>query len=252
MTIKSTIIIISTLLIGFALGVLSTGRFVQSQVNNLQQLRDAPMKKLMETIQPNEAQQQQLEPILEKYAADIKQLNRQHKENIQQTIDSLLTTIKPILTTEQLTRIETQRQKLREREKQGALPPFKRGFFRQMKKQGLPDSLSGLPQRKPVKRTDTDSTSWRQKMQQRPAAPPEKVKEIIRKKKQGIPLSTEDSMQLREFREQQRQKRVWGNANDSLALPRNRFNKRPRPLLPNDSLPELPRKRLHPQGPPPR
>ncbi|OWY20656.1 hypothetical protein C7N43_00200 [Sphingobacteriales bacterium UPWRP_1] len=264
MNIKSTAILLLTLLIGFVLGVLSTGRFVQSQVSNLQQLRETPMQKLMETIAPTEEQRQQLEPVLQKYASEIKELNLQHKEILQETIDSLLSEIQPVLNGEQLNRIETRRKIMQERQKQGTLPPFNRWFMRQPFKKpppqkpnaaGKADTLPLLPPQQelgnPPVPAAKDSARWQQKMQQRRqnhyfTPPPDSIKEIIWKKRQGETLTAKDSATLRQFRQQQREKR-FSNSNtpDSLPPPPPHFKNRPRPFAPNDSAGVPPPGRKH-------
>lgn len=266
MNVKSTAILIVTMLIGFVLGVLSTGRFVQSQVSNLQQLREAPMQKLMETIAPTEEQRQQLEPVLEKYASEIKELNLQHKEILQETLDSLLSEIQPVLNNDQVSRIETRRKIMQEREKQGTLPPFNRWFMRRQFKKPPPqqpnatgntDSLPPPPQQqqqkweKPPLPTAADSARWQQKMQQRRqntpfAIPPDSIKEIIWKKRQGLPLTAQDSANFKQYRQQQREKRLSGNTEDSLLPPPHKqFNNRPRPFAPNDSMGGMPPPQQH-------
>jgi len=260
MNIKSTAILLLTLLIGFVLGVLSTGRFVQSQVSNLQQLREAPMQRLLETIAPTNEQRLQLEPVIEKYASEIKELNLQHKEILQETIDSLLSEIQPVLSSEQLNRLETRRKIMQEREKQGTLPPFNRWFMRRPFKKTSPQmpDVAGKadtvpPQQKlgnPPLPTAADSARWQHKMQQRRqnpyfTPPPDSIKEIIWKKRQGETLTAKDSATLRQFRQQQRQKRLSGNnAADSLPPPPKYFKNRPRPFAPSDSA------GLPPHGPP--
>lgn len=257
MNIKSTAILLFTLLIGFMLGVLSTGRFVQSQVSNMQQLREAPMQKLLETINPTEEQRQQLDPVLEKYASEIIELNLQHKEILQETIDSLLSEIQPVLDNDQLNRIETRRKIMQERQKQGTLPPFNPWFMRRPFKKPPPQMPNAAgkadtvaPQQKlgnPPLPSATDSAQGQQKMQRRRqnpyfTPPPDSIKEIIWKKRQGETLTEKDSATLRQFRQQQREK--WYQ-NDSLPPPPKYFKNRPRPFAPSDSA------SLPPHGPPP-
>lgn len=123
MTFKSIAILFLTLLIGFVLGVLSAGRLVESRVNNLQQLRESPLKQFVQTLQPDAEQEHQISPVLQKYEEEIKALHQETRLLVRATIDSMLNEIDPMLNEAQKNRITQKRLQSKERESKG-LPPL--------------------------------------------------------------------------------------------------------------------------------
>lgn len=233
MNIKSTAIIILTLLIGFALGALSTGRLVESQVHHLQQLRETPMRDIIGTIEPDEQQQQILAPTIEKYQSELLALNQEHRLLVRSTVDSMLAEIDTLLNSEQKARIAQRRQLIREREKKGLPPPpppFRlwrpRHEFVLPPKSTSTDSLTTQDSLPPLRRPGLrkfpprpallDSVQWRKHLQERLQTPPDTntLRQLRLKKKQGIPFTAQDSAQWQIIRRHQRLHRAFGN--DSL------------------------------------
>ena len=233
MNIKSTAIIILTLLIGFALGALSTGRLVESQVHHLQQMRETPMHDLIGTIEPEEAQLQTLAPAIEKYQTELITLNRENRLLIRTTVDAFLGEIDSLLTGEQKERLAERRKLIREREKKGLPPPpppFRlwrpRREFELPPKSSSTDSLTTQDSLPPLRRpglrkfpprpAPLDSVQWRKHLQERLQTPPDTntMRQLRFKKKQGIPFTAQDSAQWQIIRRHQRLHRAFGN--DSL------------------------------------
>jgi len=245
MNLKSTAIIILTLLIGFVLGALSTGRFVESQVHHLQQLRESPMRDIIGTIEPDEEQMKILEPSIEKYQSEILAINQEHRLLIRSTVDSMLHEIDTLLNETQREKIAKRRQQIKDREKKGLPPPpppfklWKRHRIMNSPLSPKPnDSLPGIDSipdfrpgkhRMPPRPMPLDSAKFRKHIHERLQTPPDtgKLRELHQKRKQGIPFTAEDSVQWQLIRRHIRLHRLYGN--DSLhQMPPPPLRNRPR------------------------
>lgn len=116
--IKSVVILLITLLLGVALGVLGTGILVQQKVNDLKYSYQAPEKRLMEFIEPTNEQREQLQPILDELRQQIRSERNKHRDNIEQIRQSAFLKLQPILTDRQYQRLQQRHQQLEQRREQ--------------------------------------------------------------------------------------------------------------------------------------
>ena len=104
---KPVWITIITLIIGFVLGFLASGRFYHERVRKFERMRmEAGFKeRFYERIQPDETQKEKLEPILEEFFVKM----GEHRKGIGRLMDSLHQEMRPILTEEQKQRLREMR-----------------------------------------------------------------------------------------------------------------------------------------------
>jgi len=125
--IKTSIIILITLLIGVVTGVLIDRTIMRNQF----QQKFAGMRRpqgmilmLERIIKPDESQYQELREILKRYSQKLHQIGEMSRLEMNTVMDSLKTELDPILTDEQKDRLQSRIERLRSG--RGTGPPFGR------------------------------------------------------------------------------------------------------------------------------
>ena len=111
-------LLLLTLFIGMALGAAITGRIVQSRLANYNNFfSDSGFAQtLMDTIEPeSEAQREELLPILEETGRNIKETRENARTEILLHNRKLEAELSPLLSKEQANRLQSLREKLRNR-----------------------------------------------------------------------------------------------------------------------------------------
>ncbi|NOY61167.1 MAG: hypothetical protein GXO75_19835 [Calditrichaeota bacterium] len=124
---KTTVIILTTLLIGFVLGFLFGNlQHRAQQYKRFSRFREhRGFLDLNERIiHPSPEQKKVVAKILEKYHKKFLQLNRRNFQSISTLLDSMYTELKPHLTKEQIQRLEKRRKMLKRRKE--FMPPGER------------------------------------------------------------------------------------------------------------------------------
>ncbi|MBK6610152.1 MAG: hypothetical protein IPI59_03365 [Sphingobacteriales bacterium] len=107
MKLRSLLVVLMAILVGFALGVFVAGRFLQAQVNEVVGLDENSSlpRKLAETLQLSPQQAEQVKPLAKTHHKAVRQMRRTFIQQREARFDSLMLQLQPILT-------ETQQQKL--------------------------------------------------------------------------------------------------------------------------------------------
>ena len=115
---KPVWITVITLIIGFILGFLASGRFYSNRMQKFERIRmeEGFKARFYERIQPDEIQKEQLDPILKEFFVKM----GQHRREIGQLMDSLHQEMSPILTEEQKQTLK----EMRPRRRRGGKPHF--------------------------------------------------------------------------------------------------------------------------------
>jgi len=105
--IKSTIIIITVLLLGILLGSLSVRFFIHQRISDFQGMhKKAGFVHFMErVIDPDKAQAEEVRKILQTHFDHFSQLGERHRREVKALMDSLKTELEPYLTPDQLERL---------------------------------------------------------------------------------------------------------------------------------------------------
>lgn len=126
-------IIVGTLVIGIAIGALSTGAILNQRVETLQALREDPgfMFFLERVIEPtDEAQREKIRVVLQEAAEKRKELRRSMIEEHRSLFVDIREELDQILTAEQKMKLRTfmeQEMKQRGRRREGGAPGIRRG-----------------------------------------------------------------------------------------------------------------------------
>lgn len=120
------IILLITLLIGFGIGFLSHGIFVQQQLRPLVEGRSPEkLKERLAWVMGLDAQQQQAtDSLVTRRLRNMRELMKSHGQEMRSEADSLFEEMKPYLKPEQMENLERTRQRLR---RFLMPPPFARG-----------------------------------------------------------------------------------------------------------------------------
>lgn len=129
---KSSIIIIVTLLIGVLLGVIISGPFIHSRFED----RLARMKtahgfadRLAHIIEPDSTQRKAVEEILSQHSQMIHAIMDRSRDQIAAVTDSMLADLDTVLTDEQKKRLDEHFRSLREGIPHHDKPHFRRGRY---------------------------------------------------------------------------------------------------------------------------
>ncbi|MEO0340101.1 MAG: hypothetical protein AAF242_12905 [Bacteroidota bacterium] len=117
-TLKTILAIIGLILIGFVGGFITHRQMIKKEVTKVRQLGEAPffLRHLMDVVDPTEEQRLELQPILREHAKAMGEHMRENRDQRQTLIKELEEKIHPILTEEQIERLE----RFNERFKRGA------------------------------------------------------------------------------------------------------------------------------------
>ena len=112
---KSSLILVFTLLIGIALGVLIDRTLIhQSFVKRMERMQSpgAFMSNFERLIEPNEDQFNHVKKIVEKYSQRLFEQSQNTRQEMTAIMDSLKAELEPILTSEQKERLEQRFQRV--------------------------------------------------------------------------------------------------------------------------------------------
>ena len=128
------VILLATLCIGIAVGVLGSRLYIEHRVQKFRNIRGEQMFGgiMEEIIQPTPEQADTLKSIFAKYQKSMRQMNTQFRRQTVAILDSLHDEITPLLTKEQLKRLEERRMNpgFRPPFEGRPMPPFGNGLFR--------------------------------------------------------------------------------------------------------------------------
>lgn len=148
---RSIIIIVATLILGFILGMLTSAEIRHQKLKPIsfflseERFRDG----VFSVINPDEAQKEKLEKLIEEYSNRNRELQSDFRKNLDDFMTDLWKDMEPILTPEQV-------EKLLEMEKKRA------EFYRQSRGRH-PDSTKGGPEyRNRMRQPGDSSRMWQQ------------------------------------------------------------------------------------------
>lgn len=127
--VKSALIIIGTLVIGMILGGLISG-MIRHQMHG--KMADGPRgdrfeRMMNRIIQPDESQAARLQIVMDRYAPKFSDQHRRHSDEMRKLVDSLNVELEPILTEEQINRLQKWKKRFsrrfRERGQRPGPPP---------------------------------------------------------------------------------------------------------------------------------
>ena len=108
--VKTLIILLSTLVIGVAVGALASGALRDRREHEIHRMppHHRFLRSMHEIIQPTEGQADALDNILDRRSKQLSELNERHQSEVFAIMDSMRTELASVLTDEQRTRLETQ------------------------------------------------------------------------------------------------------------------------------------------------
>lgn len=116
MKLKPLILIFTTLLIGFFIGFLTSAQLRHKRMNPVRiysserRFREDAYR----IFEPDEEQMVKLDPIIRKYGKASSELQREYRKNFESIMENYFQEVKPLLTQEQLDRINSMEQRRRE------------------------------------------------------------------------------------------------------------------------------------------
>lgn len=116
MKLKPILFIFITLLIGFFIGFLTSAQLRHKRMKPVRvysserRFRDDAYR----FLEPDEAQMEKLDPVIRKYGKASSDLQREFRKNFENLMENYTREIKPLLTQEQLDRINSMEQRRRE------------------------------------------------------------------------------------------------------------------------------------------
>jgi hypothetical protein len=112
---KSIIIIVATLLIGFAIGFLTNAQITRQRLDTFvnQGSYNFFRYRMIQGIDPDAQQAKQIEPILEKYAALADENIMQSRQNMQDSHQAMIDELRPYLTDQQIEWVQNAHQNFR-------------------------------------------------------------------------------------------------------------------------------------------
>lgn len=106
---KSVLILLATLLLGALLGAVLTGWWVQQRTDRIRALRTADgfVERVVRQVEPTSAAQRDSVQVIARNRADqLQRLRGAHRADTRAVLDSLRQDLQPVLTEEQITRLE--------------------------------------------------------------------------------------------------------------------------------------------------
>lgn len=116
-TLKYSLIIISLLIIGFVIGFLVNGRLTHNKMKKVRSVNTEQgfNHEFMRIIKPTPEQTAELKPILKKFASRNHSIMADFRENQKLLFKDLRTEIDPLLTDEQIDRLECSKKRWHKR-----------------------------------------------------------------------------------------------------------------------------------------
>ena len=112
---RNTLIIIGTLILGFAIGFLVNGWLTRIRIDNMRQdfAQRGMQRQIMRIIQPDAAQMKELQPIFDKYNTIRLENMESHFEQQRKIFNEFKSEIKPCLRKDQLMKLDSFQQNMR-------------------------------------------------------------------------------------------------------------------------------------------
>lgn len=122
---KNSLILTGTLIIGIVLGVLISGRVMQSKMANFRNFytEQGFSRQLMNVIRPNEEQRKQLEPVFREQAKRNHELFIQCRENHHRLMEQFRQELNLYLTADQMKRLDRMERRMRKNRPENFQPP---------------------------------------------------------------------------------------------------------------------------------
>lgn len=118
MNVKSSAIIVVTLLVGMLIGFFVAGRLADKRIKHLEEIsRDHRKegKKLAERLQLTENQRDSLRPIMQEHLKAKHELMSEHRKEMDSLRDEMFSSIRPKLNQEQLNRLDRMKKRAERR-----------------------------------------------------------------------------------------------------------------------------------------
>jgi len=114
---KFTGIIIGTLIIGFVIGFLTNGRLVKSRIDKMQSFytEKGADRAFIRVLDPTPEQMEKIRPILRHHAQQNRELLGHHRSEQQALFLELEDELRPLLTDEQMERLEVLKNRWQQR-----------------------------------------------------------------------------------------------------------------------------------------
>lgn len=106
---KSVLLLVATLAIGVVLGAVSNAWLAQQRFERIREMRQSGgfERMLIETIQPtSDDQRVRIDSVVGRSAQRMRSLRRSHRHDVRRVVDSMRTALAPILTDEQMDRLD--------------------------------------------------------------------------------------------------------------------------------------------------
>lgn len=123
-SIKGIITIVGLLALGFVGGFFTHRQVTIRQVQKVREIGQAPgfQRHLLDFLEPNAEQRKQLEPIIGRYAEQMGEQWREHRQERRVLVESMHQEIKPLLTGEQIQKLEDFSKRFRGRRDRNGKP----------------------------------------------------------------------------------------------------------------------------------
>jgi len=108
MKLKSIIIILATLIIGFVIGFLTNGQITKKKIQSFVRMGTSEgfKERLYHVIKPDELQRSEIDPILEKYSIKIHDAIIDSRDEMKSINESMMEELEPYLDEDQIERME--------------------------------------------------------------------------------------------------------------------------------------------------
>jgi hypothetical protein len=104
---KSILILVLTLIIGFAIGFMTNSHLTKNRIQSFVKMgtTDGFKERLYRVIKPDEMQRSEIEPILEKYAGEIHEAVNISREKMKTINGQMMQELEPYLNDDQVERV---------------------------------------------------------------------------------------------------------------------------------------------------
>lgn len=111
---KPYIILFLTLLIGIAIGVLGSGRFVKHKIESMRnmQTKEGMVETMEKMLDLNPDQVKLVRPVLEEHSLRMRELWKDHRKERRAEMDKLFDALEPVLNDEQADQLRTRMRRI--------------------------------------------------------------------------------------------------------------------------------------------
>lgn len=111
---KPYIILFLTLLIGIAIGVLGSGRFVKHKIESMRnmQTKEGMVETMEKMLDLNPDQVKLVRPVLEEHSLRMRELWKDHRKERRTEMDKLFEALEPVLNDEQVDQLRTRMRRI--------------------------------------------------------------------------------------------------------------------------------------------